>query len=53
LLFLTKASCNEYCEKGAKPFDLINGLQEKFGTLPPAGDGMNIMKMGPEKIPRG
>jgi Fe-S oxidoreductase len=31
---VTCVACNEYCEKGAKPFDLINGLQEKFGTLP-------------------
>ncbi len=31
---ITCVACNEYCEKGAKPFDLINQLQEKFRTLP-------------------
>jgi len=31
---VTCAACNEYCEKEAKPFDLINQLQEKFETLP-------------------
>jgi Fe-S oxidoreductase len=31
---ITCAACNEYCEKGAMPFDLINQLQEKFRALP-------------------
>ncbi|MDD5242515.1 MAG: (Fe-S)-binding protein [Syntrophorhabdaceae bacterium] len=30
---ITCFACNEYCEKGANPFELISDLQEKRGTI--------------------
>jgi Fe-S oxidoreductase len=30
---ITCMACNEYCEKGANPFDLISNLQERGGAI--------------------
>lgn len=31
---ITCCACNEYCPTGAQPFDLINGLQERYHSVP-------------------
>jgi Fe-S oxidoreductase len=31
---ITCAACNEYCPRGADPFDRINELQEQYNSLP-------------------
>jgi len=31
---ITCYACNEYCPRSANPFDLIAGLQDKFGIMP-------------------
>ena len=30
---VTCVACNQYCEKGANPFDLINQMQEETGLF--------------------
>jgi Fe-S oxidoreductase len=47
---LTCCACNEYCSKGANPFDLINALQEKYKTLLVPDKVIAWMDAG-EKVP--
>lgn len=47
---VTCMACNEYCEKGANPYDLILQLQEEKGIMP-APDGILKMLAGHEDMP--
>jgi Fe-S oxidoreductase len=40
----TCMACNEYCKKGANPYDLILRLQEEKGILPVPEERMNAFK---------
>ena len=44
---ITCCACNEYCDKGANPFDLINRLQEKYQTVPVPEKMVAWMDAGP------
>jgi Fe-S oxidoreductase len=53
---ITCIACNEYCEKGANPFDLISALQEKTGAISPSPQVMGMFEQvvgSPGSITRG
>lgn len=52
---ITCVACNQYCEKGANPFDLINRRQEETGAFTTEGaiNFMNMGKMFPTEIIEG
>jgi hypothetical protein len=43
---ITCVACNEYCEKGANPFDLINRRQEETGASFTTSAAVRFMDMG-------
>ena len=53
---ITCMACNDYCEKGANPFDLINSLQEERHSLavpPPTLEMFEHLAEAPSKVTRG
>lgn len=53
---ITCCACNEYCTKGANPFDLINHLQEKYQavTVPKSSEDFYNSVLGlPSVVTRG
>jgi len=39
---ITCVACNQYCEKGANPFDLINQRQEETGLFPVSDQALDM-----------
>jgi hypothetical protein len=53
---ITCVACNEYCTKGANPFDLICQLQERWGALSAAeamAAGFDAIMNAPSVVTRG
>jgi len=52
---ITCVACNQYCEKGANPFDLINQRQEETGLFPVSDRALDMFSaadmMPPEVVP--
>jgi len=42
---ITCVACNQYCEKGANPFDLINQRQEEMGLFPVSDRALEVFSM--------
>lgn len=52
----TCMACNEYCEKGANPYDLILQLQEEKGILPAPEEALKMLANSenlPSQVTRG